>query len=530
MFRLLLCSSFLLFAACAIQSAPEGGPKDEDAPAILSAQPENKSTNFSAKEIVLTFNEYVQVVNFGNQFFSSPPLEKRIDMRLKGKKLYLTLEEDLRPNTTYTFSFGNAIQDITEGNVQADFKYVFSTGDVLDSLRIGGLATDAFTGLPEEKAIAMLYPAHLADTSLVKQKPSYYALTNASGQFLIENLAADTFQVIVVKDVNMNLLLDENVDKVGFVGVPTPSGTQLDQPIRMFYPSTAPMFINAGQKGFGRIALTFSQPVKNLEVGIVGGELFEGKREMALLEKNSRGDTVQFWYNPLEYPDNLNFLFLNLKADSLKQDSVRVLLQKAQAPKISISPVTVAKPGPADTLLLRTSVPILSINQERISVAIDSVPVTFDLALRNPRLLALYFPKKPGKSFEILFQNEALTDLFGRFCDSTALKNVVALEDEKAIVKFRITAVDDRPKVFELLQGSKAIKRMPFTNSLNFDLGYVEPGKYGIRIIWDDNQNMRWDVGDFGTRQQPEPVMYYPKPIELRANWEMDVVWEVPVP
>jgi hypothetical protein len=59
---------------------------------------------------------------------------------------------------------------------------------------------------------------------------------------------------------------------------------------------------------------------------------------------------------------------------------------------------------------------------------------------------------------------------------------------------------------------------------------YVEPGKFGIRIIWDDNQNNLWDVGDFGTRTYPEQVMYYPKPIELRANWELDVVWEVPEP
>ena len=121
MVRKFFFASFFMLAGCAIQSAPDGGPKDEKAPEILSAQPENKSTNFSSKEIVLTFDEYVQVVNFGNQFFSSPPLENRVDMRLKGKKLYLGLNEDLRPNTTYTFSFGNSIQDITEGNVQADF-------------------------------------------------------------------------------------------------------------------------------------------------------------------------------------------------------------------------------------------------------------------------------------------------------------------------------------------------------------------------------------------------------------------------
>lgn len=530
MFRSAVFCTVLFLVGCAIQSAPEGGPKDAAPPTVLQATPENKTTNFTAKEIVLTFDEYVQVVGFNDQFFSSPPLQKRVAYRLKGQKLYLTLDEELRPNTTYTFSFGNALQDITEANVQTDFKYVFATGDVLDSLHIHGSVVDAFTGLPEEKVIAMLYPAHLADSLLLKQKPDYYAITDTAGKFQIENLAADTFQIIVLKDANLNLLIDEGSDKIGFVSAPVPAGSDIAVPIRLFSANVPTQFIDAGQKGYGKIMLTFNRAAQNVEVTMAGSELFAGKRETTFLEPTAKGDTVQFWYNPLEYPDDLNFLLLNISADSLQVDSVRVVLQKTQAPKLKLSQIGLGKIGPADTLFLQSPVPIISLNQNLVSITSDSLAVPFKLTQPEPRKLALYFEKKPASVFEILFQKEAITDLFGRLNDSLELKTTVATDEEKAIVNFNISALDNRPKVFELLLGNKVLRRIAFTESLTFAMKYVEPGKYGIRIIWDDNQNNRWDVGEFGTRTYPEQVMYYPKPIELRANWELDVVWEVPEP
>jgi hypothetical protein len=309
-----------------------------------------------------------------------------------------------------------------------------------------------------------------------------------------------------------------------------PAGSDIAEPIRLFSANVPTQFIDAGQKGYGKVLLTFTRAAQNLKVGMAGSELFTGKRETAFLEPNTKGDTVHFWYNPLEYPDDLNFLMLNISADSVRLDSVRVLLQKTQAPQLKLSQFGVSKIGPADTLFLQSPVPILSLNQSLITVTRDSLPVPFKLTQPEPRKLALYFEKKPASVFEIQFQPEAITDLFGRQNDSIALKTVVATDEEKAIVNFNITAADNRPKVFELLLGNKVLRRIAFTESLIFAMKYVEPGKFGIRIIWDDNQNNLWDVGDFGTRTYPEQVMYYPKPIELRANWELDVVWEVPEP
>ena len=108
--NLLVIISSVALGACAIISAPTGGEKDEIPPEIINTYPPNQSVNFNSKAIEITFDEYIQLQDFTTQFYSSPPLEKSVQPKLKGKKLTLYLDEELIPNTTYTFSFGNSLQ------------------------------------------------------------------------------------------------------------------------------------------------------------------------------------------------------------------------------------------------------------------------------------------------------------------------------------------------------------------------------------------------------------------------------------
>ena len=49
----------IFFQQCANISQPTGGPKDEDPPELLSITPENGTRNFTSKEIILEFDEYL---------------------------------------------------------------------------------------------------------------------------------------------------------------------------------------------------------------------------------------------------------------------------------------------------------------------------------------------------------------------------------------------------------------------------------------------------------------------------------------
>ena len=93
-----------------------GGPKDEVPPKIVSTTPPNRSTNFTAKEVNIEFDEWVKLENVYKNLLISPPLKERPDFKIKKKSLVFKIEEKLLDNTTYTLYLGDVIADITENN------------------------------------------------------------------------------------------------------------------------------------------------------------------------------------------------------------------------------------------------------------------------------------------------------------------------------------------------------------------------------------------------------------------------------
>jgi hypothetical protein len=70
---------------------PTGGEKDIIPPEVILTSPANYQTNFKSPEIELTFDEFVELKNFNQQFSVSPPLENKVDYNLKGKTLNITV-------------------------------------------------------------------------------------------------------------------------------------------------------------------------------------------------------------------------------------------------------------------------------------------------------------------------------------------------------------------------------------------------------------------------------------------------------
>lgn len=206
-----------LYLSCAQQGSPSGGPRDEDPPVILESNPENYSTNFAAKKIQITFDEYIVLENVNQELVVSPPMEEKPEVRLKGKSLLIEFEEALKDSTTYTLNFGNAIKDLHEGNKLLNFEYVFSTGDVLDSLSIRGTLKYAETLLVPEEAITIMLYDDLRDSVPLTEIPLYVGRSDDSGVFSVNNLKADTFKVFALKDGNYNLKYDLPTEEIAFL-------------------------------------------------------------------------------------------------------------------------------------------------------------------------------------------------------------------------------------------------------------------------------------------------------------------------
>jgi hypothetical protein len=210
-------SLLLFFWSCAQQGSPSGGPRDEDPPVAVESDPPNFSIRFKAKKIQITFNEFIVLDNVNQQLIVSPPMEEQPKVKLKKKTLIIAFEEELKENTTYTFNFGDAIKDLHEGNKLQNFEYVFSTGDVLDSMSVKGMLKYAENlEVPDEPVTIMLY-TDLRDSVPLTDIPLYVGRSNDSGVFSVNNLRPDIYKVFALKDGNNNFLFDLPSEEVAFL-------------------------------------------------------------------------------------------------------------------------------------------------------------------------------------------------------------------------------------------------------------------------------------------------------------------------
>jgi hypothetical protein len=57
------------------------------------------------------------------------------------------------------------------------------------------------------------------------------------------------------------------------------------------------------------------------------------------------------------------------------------------------------------------------------------------------------------------------------------------------------------------------------------DFFYMKPNDYYLRCFIDSNGNGVWDTGDYNSGLQPEQVFYFPKPIAVKAKWDVEQDW-----
>jgi len=207
----------LICWSCAQQGSPTGGPRDQDPPVVLECDPPNYSTRFEAKKIFITFDEYVVLDNVNQELVVSPPMEEQPEVKLRKRTMIIEFEEELVDSTTYTFNFGSAIKDLHEGNKLLNYEYVFSTGDILDSMSVRGTLKYAFDlSSPEEPFSIMLY-TDLRDSVPLQDIPRYVGRSDDSGVFSVNNLKPDVYKVFALKDGNYNFIFDLPTEEIGFL-------------------------------------------------------------------------------------------------------------------------------------------------------------------------------------------------------------------------------------------------------------------------------------------------------------------------
>jgi hypothetical protein len=215
-FSILIIILPFIFFSCAHIGSPAGGPQDSVPPTVMKSSPEYKDTGFTGKQLIFKFDEFFQYKDIISEFFSSPPFAEIPEFSISGKKMIIKLKEELKDTTTYTFYFGNSIQDFNENNPIEDFTFVFSTGSVVDSFSVSGYVYNAMNLEKSESVYVMLYKSNF-DSIPYLETPYFVAKTDTSGYFHIQNIKPGKYKLFGLNDMNTNMLYDMPNESVGFL-------------------------------------------------------------------------------------------------------------------------------------------------------------------------------------------------------------------------------------------------------------------------------------------------------------------------
>jgi len=198
---------FILFYSCAQTGSISGGDKDTIPPYMLYSEPVIADTGFTGDQIKITFNEYFVLKDINQEFISSPPLKEFPKIKSKKHTLILNIIDTLKVPETYTFYFGNAITDLNEGNVLENFKFIFSTGNLVDSFAISGRLRNAEDLKVPESTLVMAYRKH-QDSVPYQMVPDYLSKIDTSGNFSISNIQGGAYKIFAIQDLNGDLMLN----------------------------------------------------------------------------------------------------------------------------------------------------------------------------------------------------------------------------------------------------------------------------------------------------------------------------------
>tara|TARA_R110002049_G_scaffold309132_2_gene517456 strand:- start:1767 stop:3383 length:1617 start_codon:yes stop_codon:yes gene_type:complete len=516
---------------CARRGTPSGGEKDVTPPVLIKAEPANKTVNFKSNTIRLYFDEYIKLKDIQKQLIISPPLKNQPEITPQGsasKYIEIKIKDTLKENTTYTFNFGQSIEDNNEGNPSSFLSYVFSTGDYLDSLSITGVVNDAFKKEVDNFVSVMLYEVDSAytDSTIYKEPPLYITNTlDSTAIFSLKNLKKGKYALFALKDEGSNYKFDQNIDRIGFLGytiaIPTDSIFVLDlfKEVPEFVVSvpsyTAKNKIIFGYQGDGEHLII--ERLTSLPDSV-----------KTIVSKELEKDTLNYWISPFE-ADSLIFRVINdtkktidtftVKSRKLPLDSLRI--SATQSKSISLE----------NPFWVSANIPIKKIDTSKIAIVDKDtirVPVIATLDTVKNRL-DFNFVVPAENQYNLRLLPAAITDFFGNVNDTIVYGLSSVDPVEHGVLNIELTGAVTYPAIVQILNEStdKVIREEFAVKAKSFVFKNLKPAKYQIRVIEDTNGNKKWDTGNYLKKVFPEKVSYSPNAIEIRANWEANEIFEI---
>lgn len=522
---------------CAQITPLTGGKKDETPPKVLKFNPENTSVNFKSKVIEIEFDEYIVLRDVANQFIITPQTKEVPDIQALGKKLKITFNETLLPNTTYKLAFGNAISDLNESNVFQNFEYIFSTGPTIDSLRLSGQVLNALDKKPAAQILVGLYDIKSNDSIIYKAKPLYICKTNEGGYFSFNYLPGASFKMVAIKDQNKNLLYDGSEEQIAFSKEfvnPKDSGTIS---LLLFKETPTKSFIKKTfSSEYGKAYIIYNKPQLNITQVIAKGLTHYSQsrlKDTLILYYANKFDTLEtFIKYESKKTDTLYIKVLSGTAFEKQNKTFKYNLQANFSTTLPFYELP--------TFILNVPVDSKNIITDKISLIEKKDSVVKKLAfsiLKEEDLITTFKIQsefKPETTYTLILQKAAITDNAQRVNDSIAYQFTTSSIEDYAQLNMKLFFPKKENYIIMLLNTKEQIvdeRRVEFalnsTSEKIIEYKNLIPGNYFMKVVEDVNKNGLFDTGDYFLKNQPETIFVNPLPIKLLAGWEIENEWIV---
>ncbi|WP_196891316.1 Ig-like domain-containing protein [Aureivirga marina] len=511
----------LLAVSCAKRGMPSGGPKDETAPYLVSASPNNETVNFDSKKVRINFNKYVKLQDLFNQLIISPPMENMPEITPVGsatKFINIKINDTLAKNTTYIFNFGNSVVGNNEGNILHDFKYVFSTGNYIDSLTVSGNVVDAFDRETEKNVSVLLYEVNnkFTDSIIYKENPKYISNTLDSTYFQFTNLKAGKYVMVALKGGSQNSYkFNPKTMKIGFVSEPVTIPTDTMYTIKLFKEELPLQVYKPKEEYQGKLDFGYEGNADSLQIDVIS----EVPSDFTyFITKEKEKDTLNYWFKPYEGIDSLSF---NVHKKEYAEDFT-VKLRTKKIDSLNVTNNVTRDLHLKDTFNISANIPLISVDTTKIQLfEKDSVEVTQKNIYLSKDKINLYidFKKKQNENYKIDFLPGALKDFFEETNDTLQYRFQTKSIADYGNLFLDIEGVEKYPIIVQLLDENDNVLQTILSDkmeTIKFD--QLEQNSYALRIIIDENKNGKWDTGSFLNKEQPEEVFYYNSKIKIRPN------------
>lgn len=506
-----------LLQACANVVPPTGGEPDKSPPEFVGAVPANYTTSYTGKPIRIDFNEYVKIQNPQN-ILISPSLAEKPEITERYRSVYIDLKgQKLSENTTYTVNFASSIADITESNKQTNFRYVFSTGLYLDSLKITGQVVLAEKRTGEAEVLVGLYPEEQGDSALYLHKPFYFARTDAAGNFSLENLKYGRFRLFAFKDENNNLLF-QPTEAVAYLDTIVATDT-LSPVIKMVLfndPEADRKPKEVRSVAPGQIRVKYALPLDTASKVLL-------LNSTATYITQIESDSLML-YHLDQTVDTLRFIVVKPSSTDTLKVVNRKVTEKGYG-KLTVQKRPSNTPSIYEALELITNHPIATVDTSRFTWKMDTnvVRLTYTWILKGTEIkLSPTF--SPDSRYELFLDSAALIDIYGMPSDTFRL----VLNSGNAELFGTLILNDlDSLQLGDLIQlfdeQGKLKVQTVYSGEESIRLERLRAIGYKVRIVRDANKNGKFDTGSYILRRQPEMLWNIPDLVRLRSNWEVEL-------